>query len=330
MTALPFPVVKGFGSVHGVPSLPDGFTGVFESYLIPTGEIALHAVVGGDGPPLLLLGGWPQNWYIWRDVMLPLAKHFTLIVPDPRGLGISEKPDDGYDTGTMGRDLFGLMTALGHERFAMVGHDCGMWVGYAMAADQPERIERIALGEAIVPGVAVSPPLIPDERPLNDFLWHNNFCRVRDVTEELVVGREEIFFDYQFTKIDVPNPIPADIRAFYIDLIKRDRATLRASFEYYRAIDETLPANRERMKTKLPMPVLGFAGALACAGAVEEQLLRVADDVRCTIIPDCGHFVPEETPQAFLDLLMPFLDPYLSQTSDRPAEQFCPTGPSDD
>lgn len=88
------------------------------------------------------------------------------------------------------------MTALGWERFAMVGHDCGMWVGYAMAADQPERIARIALGEAIIPGVAVSPPLIPDERPLNDFLWHNNFCRLRAVTEELVVGREDIFFDF--------------------------------------------------------------------------------------------------------------------------------------
>jgi pimeloyl-ACP methyl ester carboxylesterase len=125
--------------------------------------------------------------------MLPLAERFTLVVPDPRGLGISDKPDHGYDKGTIGRDLFGLMTALGHERFAMVGHDCGMWMSDAMAADQPGRIERLALGEAIIPGVAVSPPLIPDERLLNDFLWHNNFCRVRGVTEELVVGRAEIF-----------------------------------------------------------------------------------------------------------------------------------------
>jgi pimeloyl-ACP methyl ester carboxylesterase len=313
MTRPPFPNITGFGSVHGVPSLPPGFTDVFESYRVPTGEIALHAVIGGKGPPLLLLGGWPQNWYIWRDVMLPLAERFTLVVPDPRGLGISDKPEKGYDKGTLGSDLFGLMTALGYERFAVVGHDCGMWVGYAMAADRPERIARIALGEAIIPGVAVSPPLIPDERPLNDFLWHNNFCRVRGVTEELVVGREEIFFDYQFTKIPVPNPIPADTRAFYIDLIKRDRRTLRASFDYYRAIDDDIPANRERMKTRVTMPVLGFAGELACAGAVEEQLHRVADDVRCAVIPGCGHFVPEETPEALLALLAPFLEPYRAQ-----------------
>ena len=310
MVRLQFPTVDGFGSIHGVPSLPHGFSDVFESYRVPTGEIELHAVVGGEGPPLLLLGGWPQSWYIWRDIMLPLAERFTLVVPDPRGLGISDKPKGGYDTGTVGRDLFGLMTALGYERFAMVGHDCGMWVGYAMAADQPARIARIALGEAIIPGVAISPPLIPDERLLNDFLWHNNFCRVRGVTEELVVGREEIFFDYQFTKIAVPNPIPAYIRTFYIDLIKRDRRTLRASFDYYRAIDEDIPANRARMKNSLTMPVLGFAGELACAGAVEEQLRRVADDLRCAVIPDCGHFVPEETPGALMALLTPFLEPY--------------------
>lgn len=310
MALLPFPRVDGFGSVHGVPTLPPGFAEVFESYRIPTGEVELHAVVGGEGPPLLLLGGWPQNWYLWRDVMLPLARRFTLVVPDPRGLGISDKPDRGYDKGTIGRDLFGLMTALGWERFAMVGHDCGMWVGYAMAADEPERIARIALGEAIIPGVAVSPPLIPDQRPLNDFLWHNNFCRVRAVTEELVVGREDIFFDYQFTKITVPNPIPAEIRAFYIDLIKRDRNTLRASFDYYRAIDEDIPANRARMKTPLTMPVLGFAGELACAGIVEEQLRSVASDVSCTVIEGCGHFVPEEVPETLVALLTGFLEPY--------------------
>ena len=103
--------------------------------------------------------------------------------------------------------------------------------------------------------------------------------------------------------------------ARYIDLIKRDRRTLRASFDYYRAIDDDIPANRERMKTRLSMPVLGFAGALACAGAVEEQLRRVADDARCAVIPDCGHFVPEETPDALLALLTPFLEPYRAAAS---------------
>ena len=122
--------------------------------------------------------------------MLPLAERFTLGVPDPRGLGISDKPEGGYDKGTLGRDPFDLMTALGYERFAMVGHDCGMWVGYAMAADRPERITRIALGEAIIPGVADSPPLLPEDRRMSDFLWHNNFCRARGINEEIVACRE--------------------------------------------------------------------------------------------------------------------------------------------
>ncbi|MCQ8241858.1 alpha/beta fold hydrolase [Rhizosaccharibacter radicis] len=310
MPDLPFPTVDGFGSVRGVPLLPPGFADRFQSYRVPTGEVHLHAVIGGEGPPLLLLAGWPQCWYAWRDVMLPLAERFTLVVADPRGLGLSDKPEGGYDTGTLGQDLFGLMTALGHERFAMVGHDCGMWVGYAMAADRPERIARVALGEAIVPGVADSPPLLPEQRQLSDFLWHNNFCRARGINEAMVAGREDLFFGYQFTKIAVPNPMPEVVRDFFVELIRRDRGALRASFEYYRAIDIDIPDNRRRMERRLTMPVLGFAGELACAGAVEEQLSRVADDLRCAVIPGCGHFVPEETPDELVALLLPFLEPY--------------------
>jgi pimeloyl-ACP methyl ester carboxylesterase len=310
MKRLPFPTLDGFGSVHGVPVLSEGFLEIFESYRVPTGETALHVVVGGDGPPLLLLTGWPQSWYAWRDVMMPLASSYTLIVPDPRGLGISDKPQSGYDTGTLGRDLFGLMTALGHEHFAMVGHDCGMWVGYAMAADHPNRIERVALGEAIIPGVADSPLLLPDDRQTSDFLWHNNFCRARGINEEMVAGREALFFGYQLTKIPVPNPMPDYARDFFVELLKRDRNALRASFEYYRAIDDDIPQNRERMKTKLSMPVQGFAGALACGAAVEAQLRRVADDVRCVVFEDCGHFVPEEKPRELVARLADFFEPY--------------------
>ena len=310
MTKYSFPTVHDYGSVHGVPDLPEGFHAVFESYRISVGEVALHAVIGGAGPPLLLLTGWPQSWYAWRDVMLPLAERYTLIVPDPRGLGLSDKPAAGYDTGTLGDDLIRLMTTLGHQRFAVVGHDCGMWVGYAMAADHPGRIARIALGEAIIPGVADSPPLIPDDRQVSDFLWHNNFCRARGVNEELVAGREEVFFGYQFTKIDTPYPLAETVRDLYITLLKRDRNALRASFEYYRAIDDDLPQNYRRRQHKLRMPVLGFAGALACGNLVEEQLRRVADDPVCYVIPDCGHFVPEERPEALLAILLPFLEPY--------------------
>lgn len=137
--------ISGFGSVTNVPRLPDGFTETFRSYHVNTGPLRLHAVIGGTGEPLLLHAGWPQNWFAWRYLMLPLSKQFKVIAVDPRGLGLSDRPADGFDMDTLADDMFRLMDVLGHERFAMVGHDIGMIVGYGMAAARPERITRIAL-----------------------------------------------------------------------------------------------------------------------------------------------------------------------------------------
>jgi pimeloyl-ACP methyl ester carboxylesterase len=310
----------GFGSVHGVPSLPDGFVSVFESRYVDANGVRLHAVIGGEGPPLLLLGGWPQNWFAWRYLMLPLAKQFTVVAVDPRGVGLSEKATTGYDSKTLAADMFELMSALGFERFAMVGHDIGMWTGYAMAADQPGRIERIALGEAIIPGVSESPPLISDARRLSDFLWHFNFNRARGVNEQLVQGREEIYFGYQFaTKSGSPEAVPSYARQFYIEQLKRDPEALRASFDYYRAIDDSIPQNRARTKTKLTLPVLAFSGALACGDSVEKELRSVATNVQSMIIEGSGHYPAEETPDVLLAALQRFLAPYANEASEEGA-----------
>src|SRR6476469_11244970 len=109
---------EGPGSVSGAPNLPDGFTNTFASRYVDTGEVRLHAAIGGDGPPVLLIHGWPENWYAWRLVMPALARDYTVIAVDQRGIGLSDKPNDGYDAGTLARDLVGLMDALGYERFA--------------------------------------------------------------------------------------------------------------------------------------------------------------------------------------------------------------------
>lgn len=301
----------GFGSVHEVPPLPQGFLEVFDSYLIDAGDLSLHAVIGGAGPPLLLLAGWPQNWFAWRLLMLPLARRFTVIAVDPRGVGLSDKPKSNYDSKTLAADMFLLMSSLGFERFAMVGCDIGMWTGYAMAADQPHRLARVALGEAIIPGVSPSPPLISDERWISDFLWHFNFNRVLKVNEQLVSGREEIYFGHQFaTKAGSPDALPAEARAFYIEQLKRDPEALRASFEYYRALDDSIPQNRERMKTKLELPVLAFSGALFGAGFVEQELRCVATDVQSIIVEGSGHYPAEEKPEPLLQALERFLAPY--------------------
>lgn len=308
--------VGGFGSVHDVPALPQGFAGTFDSYLVEANGIWLHAVIGGKGPPLLLLAGWPQNWYAWRFIMARLADRYTIVAADPRGVGLSSKPDSGYDSRTLASDMFALMERLGFERFAMVGHDIGMWTGYAMAADRSGCITRIALGEAIIPGISPSPPLIPDERKRSDLLWHMNFNRALQVNEQLVQGREEIYFGYQFaTKAGTPEAIHADARAFYIEQLKRDRAALRASFEYYRAIDQSIPQNRERMKTKLTLPVLAFSGRLFANDVVERELRSVATDVQSVIIDACGHYPAEEQPAVLAEALGDFFEPYRREQS---------------
>ena len=122
--------------------LPDGFTDVFTSRFVELNGLRLHAVTGGSGPALLLIGGWPQTWYAWRQVMPALARRHTVVAVDSRGSGLSDKPDDGYDAGTLAADSVALMAALGHDRFDVVGHDIGMWTAYALAADHPERLGR--------------------------------------------------------------------------------------------------------------------------------------------------------------------------------------------
>src|SRR6476659_8733100 len=136
-------IAEKVGSVTGAPNLPEDFTETFSSRYINAGDVRLHAVTGGEGPPLLLVHGWPQKWYAWRMLMPALAEDFEVIAVDQRGIGLSDKPADGYDIGTLAADLVALMEALGHERFAMYGTDTGMPIAYALAADHPERLSRL-------------------------------------------------------------------------------------------------------------------------------------------------------------------------------------------
>ena len=174
-------------------------------------------MIGGDGPPLLLVHGWPETWYAWRLLMPALARDFTVIAVDQRGIGLSDKPRDGYDTATLANDLVGLMDALGHDRFAIVGHDTGFAIAYAVAADHPDRVDRAALAEIPgPPGSTPSPPLFVPA-PLNDRLWHIPFSRVETIPEQLVQGREDVFFGYEFAIQG--GGLPADVIAYYVALL---------------------------------------------------------------------------------------------------------------
>jgi pimeloyl-ACP methyl ester carboxylesterase len=299
-------MVEGMTSLSSL-RLPDGFTDVFTSRFVEVDGLRLHAVTGGEGPPLLLISGWPQTWYAWREVMPALARRHTVVAVDSRGCGLSDKPDGGYDAGTLAADLVALMAALGHDRFDVVGHDIGMWTGYAIAADHPERVDRLAVVDAIIPGLTPTPSFFTSAA-VSQRLWHFGFNRLTDLNEELVRGRERLFFGYQFAKkAATPEAIPAYAVDVYVDAIASDPRGLPASFGYYRALDETIAQNEQRKKTRLTLPVLAIGGARYTGAAAAATMRLVADDVTEVVVDDCGHYVAEEQPALFTKILGDFL-----------------------
>ncbi|MFS4096879.1 alpha/beta fold hydrolase [Streptomyces sp. AF1A] len=296
---------RGFGSVATAPHLPAGFTKTFTSRHVQANGIRQHVVIGGDGPPLLLVHGWPENWYAWRMVMPELARHYTVVAVDQRGIGLTDKPEKGYDTGTLARDLVALMDALGHRRFAVAGHDTGMIIGYAMAADHPERITRLAALEVPGPPLRNFSPFLFGTEDENNRLWHLAFNRVDNkLTEKLVKGREEVFFGYEFD-IQGGQRLPDYARKYYFRLFS-DPETLRGSFGLYRAWDTTLDQNGERAQKKLAMPVLAIGGSQSWGAQVAGAMSNLAQDVHGVVIPGAGHWLAEQAPRELLAELIRF------------------------
>jgi pimeloyl-ACP methyl ester carboxylesterase len=309
------PTPEGPGSVSGAPNLPAGFTDTFTSRSIDLGQLRLHAVIGGEGPPLLLVHGWPQTWYAWRMLMPTLAEDFQVIAVDQRGIGLSDKPRDGYDTATLASDLVALMAALGHQRFAMYGTDTGMPIAYALAADHPDRLERLVVSEAPLPGISPSPPLLLPP-PLNARLWHLAFNQLPgEVNEALVRGREAVFFGPEFDASAGTNKLPADAVSYYIDTLAADPDALRGSFEIYRAFPTIIAQNQQRKSRRLAMPVLAIGGEESSGQMVGDTMRLVADEVQALVIPGCGHWVAEQAPEQLLAALTPFLAPYRAAVS---------------
>jgi pimeloyl-ACP methyl ester carboxylesterase len=304
-TATELPIAEGRGSVSGAPNLPDGFADTFTSRYVDSGEVRLHAVIGGDGPPVLLIHGWPGSWYYWRLVMPALARDFEVIAVDQRGIGLSEKPDDGYDTGTLASDLVTVMERLGHERFALVGVDTGMLIAYAVAADYPERVDRLVVGEAFLPGISPPSPLVlPDA--VKDRLWHIPFNQLDETNEKLVTGREEIFFGAEFSASAGTKKLPAETVKYYVEGLS-DPEALHGSFQLYRAFGVTSAQNEERKGRRLTMPVLGIGGAESGGDMAGKTMELVADDVKTLVMPGVGHWLAEQDPDVLLVALTEFL-----------------------
>jgi pimeloyl-ACP methyl ester carboxylesterase len=208
----------------------------------------VHCIMAGQGSPVLLIPGWPQTWYAWRHVMQALAAQgFQAIAVDPPGTGFSDRPETGYDTGAIAQTLHRTMLALGHERYQVAGHDVGMWVAYALASDQPQAVQSLALTEAVIPGLAPEPSIFaPPEQ--NIFLWHFMFNQLADLPETLIAGRERAYLEFMFNRWSLRRDrVAVDA---YVDAYAAPGG-LRGGFAYYRAIPETIRQNRERAKRPL-------------------------------------------------------------------------------
>jgi pimeloyl-ACP methyl ester carboxylesterase len=303
------PTPEGPGSVSGAPNLPAGFTNTFTSRYVDVGDLRLHAVTGGEGPPLLLVHGWPQTWYAWRMLMPALARDFSVIAVDQRGIGLSDKPRDGYDTGTLAGDLVKLLDALGHPRFALYGTDTGMTIAYALAADHPDRVDRLVVSEAPLPGISPSPPLFLPP-PLNARLWHLAFNQLPDINEQLVTGREDIFFGAEFDASAGTRKLPPEVVKYYIDTLAASPDALRGSFELYRAFPVMIAQNEHRKTRRLTMPVLAIGGRESSGEGPGNTMKLVADDVQTMVLAGSGHWVAEQAPDELLAALTAFLAPY--------------------
>jgi pimeloyl-ACP methyl ester carboxylesterase len=292
------------------PHLPPGFTGTFKSRYIKTNGLRQHVVIGGDGPPLLLVHGWPQNWYQYRHLMPALARDFQVIAPDQRGMGLTDKPREGYDPATLANDLIGLMDALGQQRFAVIGFDTGMEIGYALAADHSDRVDRLVVGEAVIPGISPSPPILAVPDPLVAKVFHLLFNRLGGLNEELVRGREDKFFGFVYEAEGGPNKLPDYAIRYYVDGFASSRDALRGQFELYRAAGVSAAQNQDRAKQKVTLPVLAIGGDLSLGELPAVTMNAVATDVQTVVIPNTGHWLAEEAPDEVLAALTTFLAPF--------------------
>lgn len=267
-------------------------SGFCDGYAVVNDTVRLHYAIGGQGPPLLLIPGWPQTAHTWYKLMPELARHFTVIAVDPRGLGDSSRPVSGYDTNNVARDLHELMQSLGHRRYSVVGHDLGMWIAYPLAAMYPGEVDRVVMSEAGIPG------LDPQRS------WHFAFNQLVDLPEILVDGKEKPYIEWIITSFAF-RPTDVDIDE-YVRAYSKPGA-MRAGFAYYRAIPQSAEQNKQHALKPLRMPVLTVGGEHSRGVGLKEMLMPVATDVEAAVVAGSGHYPQEEAPAEMLRAILPFL-----------------------
>jgi pimeloyl-ACP methyl ester carboxylesterase len=213
--------------------------------------IKLHYLIAGKGDPVILLHGYAENSHMWRPLMIQLAKTHTVVAPDLRGFGQSSKPDGGYDKKTMAQDVHALATSLGYKQSQIVGHDIGLMVAYAYAAQYPAEVQRIALLDAFLPGIGdwTTVWLLQD-------LWHFHFYG--ETPLKLVAGRERIYLEHFWNDFaaDPQHSVSEADRQFYTKAYAQPGA-MRASFEVFHAFPQDAEDFAQFAQTKLTMPHAG-------------------------------------------------------------------------
>ena len=274
-----------------------------ESHRLVVNGVRLHFRRTGTGEPLFLLHGWPQTSHAWRKVMPLLASQFTVIAPDLRGLGASDKPVSGYDKRTVAEDVHQLAKALGFEAFYLVGHDLGMQVAYALAASHPLAVKKLVLIEALLAGLGL-------EGAMN-FTQPHAFIHMAlnmqgDLAEALVAGKERLYIEHHLRPFACD---PESISQDDVDEYVRSYSVpggMRAGFGYYRAYFQDVTDNKAWSATKLPMPVLAVGGDNSLGDYVKASLVPLTTTLSGRVAHDAGHYVPEESPEWLAEELRAF------------------------
>ncbi len=276
--------------------------------------VRLHYVVAGSGSrTMVLLHGYPQTWWEWRHVLVPLVgAGWSVIAPDYRGAGGSSKPPQGYDKRTMAADIYKLLRE--HLRIigpvTMVGHDIGMMVAYAFASEYPKLVEKLVLMEAPLPGTAAYDATVSSTKLNDATMWHFFFHNAQNsLAESLTAGRERLYLQHFYERLAFnQNAITEADLDLYASHYSAAGA-MRAGFEVYRAFDHDAEDNRAALKKngRLSMPVLALGGTSSFYLPIAKAMLaEVAKKVTVVGIPDAGHWIAEENPKAFVEEILKF------------------------
>jgi len=264
--------------------------------------IKLHYLVAGKGDPIVLLHGYAETSHMWLPLIAKLADRHTVIAPDLRGFGESSAPDEGYSKKAMAQDIHALVKSLKFDRIRLVGHDIGLMVAYAYAAQYPGKIDRLVLMEAFLPGIGDwnSVFLLRD-------LWHFHFYGKTPLA--LVTGRERIYLDHFWNDFaaDPAKSVPEKDREFYAKAYAQP-GHMKAGMEVFRAFPGDAEDFAGFAKTKLQMPLLVLSGEKAGGPFLIEQGKMVANNVEGVLVKGSGHWLMEEAPDRVMAKLVEFLN----------------------